>query len=410
LPLVLTLALTHLTLLPWLALAVTTPSHFTIRVENRREGRVEVITEGKTLEVGRVIIPLTEVNPNGFTASRWGRPGAVVATAVNAIHILVRTDPESGKGVVFSLLSQNYLSVSEQTYQSYLNKSASIITTIEGGKSIFGGAYAPLVGSRVKLSRAGKVGELPSDYRPQPGDVILIEVERPAPLIASLEFENRFGGLITLCPPHRLTRWFEQGQRGVSPPEEALALIRRLISLLPPGSEWLAERRCFLVGEVLRPVVGVGRFLGTQYAGVGRIRANHPGVIDISTSPYGKIGGFQIIPADHAMSPEMWTARELTQWMVVGPPHPLAGDLKGKPPLFFGFLYPSYPAVEESPDALAYFLSRFRVEAKIDGSWRRLPEVVGRDDRALRGVEAIRILFPLEVSGWAKLDRGENQS
>ena len=85
LPLNLALVLTLLSILPGLARADSPSSHFTIRVENRREGKVEVIAEGKTLEVGRVLIPLTEVNPNGFTASRWGRPGAVVAKSPPAV-------------------------------------------------------------------------------------------------------------------------------------------------------------------------------------------------------------------------------------------------------------------------------------------------------------------------------------
>jgi len=45
------------------------------------------------------------------------------------------------------------------------------------------------------------------------------------------------------------------------------------------------------LGLVLKPVFGVGRLEGTKWA--GRIRANHPGVICVSTSREGKVGDFK---------------------------------------------------------------------------------------------------------------------
>src|SRR5690606_29025231 len=87
---------------------------------------------------------------------------------------------------------------------------------------------------------------LPAHYVPQIGDVWTIPIMRPLRYPRQITFENRFGGFI----------WLQF--RGEEPR---------------------------VIGQVLRPVEGVGRFVGSYFAGVGRIRANHNGVIDISTSP-----------------------------------------------------------------------------------------------------------------------------
>ena len=126
-----------------------------------------------------------------------------------------------------------------------------------------------------------------------------------------------------------------------------------------------------------------GRFEGTEFTGVGRIRANHPGVICISTSKEGKLGGFQIIPARHAqVLSEVYGP--LDQWMVVGP------DLEGSEPLFRGHLRPSYEGEDLFRPGWAWrLMSRARVEVMERGkplpSWAR---------RCLREVEVIRILLP----------------
>jgi len=87
---------------------------------------------------------------------------------------------------------------------------------------------------------------------------------------SEIEFENRFGGFVTLKYPNGESK---------------------------------------VVAQVLKPVEGVGRFGGSLYGNTGRIRANHTGVICIITSPHGQVGGFQILPDNHGMSPEMFNAR-----------------------------------------------------------------------------------------------------
>jgi len=161
-----------------------------------------------------------------------------------------------------------------------------------------------------------------------------------------------------------------------------------------------------LIGEVFKRVWGIGRFEGGQYGDVGRIRANHPGVIDISTSILGHGGGFQIIPDEHGNSPEMTNAVLKTQWMVVGPPDVTDPSLKGTAPLFSYFIQPEYR--DESYQNETWrenLLNRFLVDVKIKGKnkWRPMP-VLTLDlrrplpkwaDTALQNVSEIRILFPI---------------
>ncbi len=213
----------------------------------------------------------------------------------------------------------------------------------------------------------GIIYPLQTGYVPNIGDTILIIVERPARYPKEIDFENRFGGLITI-------KYID------------------------------GEKR--YVGQVLRPIEGVGRFLGSEYADVGRIRANHAGVICIATSPLGCIGGFQIIPSGHGMSKEMITARTLTQWMVIGPMNALDNSFEGIAPFFKYYLQPRYSEDDiDQPDWQKRLLERFLVEVKVKDKqgWQPMP-VFYMDlnkplpkwaDRAMEGITDIRILFPI---------------
>ncbi len=334
-------------------------SLFTIRVENRTEGAIEALTpDGERPALGHVLAPCENVNSAGYTASKWAPDSAVCGTAVNAIHIHVSNSQETGNGAVFSLIPLE-LAQAPANWQSFRNEEASIVTDIPAGTGIFGGWWSPFSGSSVELEGAGA---LPEGYVPRLGDVLLIRVEEPVPYPSCLEFENRFGGLIRLVDA-------EGGER--------------------------------VIGQVLRPVIGVGRFEGSTYAGLGRIRAAHPGVICVSTCRLGELGGFQIIPANHAMSPEMVYAREKTQWMVVGPVSALDPSWEGIAPLFRGYIRP----VQGEPEGLEEYLGRFLVECRLDGGdWGPLPEASSPRDQlpeecgwALRHVTHIRILFPTRL-------------
>ncbi|MDQ3023476.1 MAG: hypothetical protein M3R04_03670, partial [bacterium] len=341
---------------------------FWVRIDNRKDGVITVFdVDGAEHIAGRVLAPVASVNPNGFTASGWGAPGRVTATSVNAIHIKVDHDYSTGKGVIFSLTPVEFATFDPKAYKSYFNSSSSLFTDIKAGQEIFGGKWAPLVGSRLYVDRlsalpdtqrplpnvpeglgwggvdhiglrdtaslpqhapdgSGVVQPVTPAYRPAEGDLMYFRVERLKYNPEWIEFENRFGGII----------WVKE--LGVD---------------------------AYPIGQVLKPVVGCGRFTGTQYADTGRIRANHPGVIDISTCHEGVTGGFQIIPRDHSMSSEMTNARTKTQWMVVGPLYALDPSWEGLPPLFTDYLYPAWtPSDSNDPRAADTYLSRFTVRAR----------------------------------------------
>lgn len=351
---------------------------FRIRIRNRTGGAIEGSQDhGATWQMlGKVLRPVSAVNQKGYTASKWAEDGCVAATAVNGIHVKVCTNAEDGRGVIFSLVPVEF---SEGFTAGAAKGNSSLLTDIPGGTGIFGGGWSPLVNNRVFLSRNDTLKPITPDYAPSEGDVLVIVVKQPAKYPRSIEFENRFGGLITI-------RYWGEKPR--------------------------------VIGTVLRPVLGVGRFEGTRFARPGRIRANHCGVIDVSTSPYGEVGGFQIVPANHAMSPENWYIRRHTQWLVVGPVSALDRSWEGTAPLFSSYLCPSYVPADwrsDNGNPIERMLSRFLVDCRLDGGeWTLLPRFSIQDlskplpDEAfvaLSHVTHLRILFPVD-SGAARRPTG----
>jgi hypothetical protein len=164
-----------------------------------------------------------------------------------------------------------------------------------------------------------------------------------------------------------------------------------------PGGRVMAwtKRGPSLVARVVRPVGGVGRFGGTEFQSVGRIRASHTGVIDIATAPRGQVGGIQIMPLTHALtSREMINAWGATQWMIVAP-LPGKGPLEGTPPLFKGLL-PGTQLNDRLPDLWSTYGRKPLVLARFDGGpWRRFPPLSGKVDDALRHLTHLRIYFPV---------------
>ncbi len=351
------------------AQGMTTPEtqvEYEIRIENAADGQISI--RGATAEawdfLGTVKLPATAVNPKGYTASNWAQMGHVAASAVNAIHIKSNYSSKEARSSIFSILPEEFLRDSSRASNS---GQSALYTDIPAGKAIFGGGLSPFVGSPVFLEGERDARTpLTAGYVPKLNDVLIIQVLRPKRYPKEIDFENQFKGRVTL----------------------------KYLN----GDE-------LLIGEVLKPVYGVGRFEGGQFADLGRIRANHPGVIDISTSPLGKGGGFQIIPDEHGNSPEMTNAIVKTQWMVVGPPDVKDVSLKGTPPLFAYFIQPQYR--EENFQDQYWkdnLLDRFLVQVKLRGSdrWKPMPAYVldlrrplpKWADTALQDVTAIRILFP----------------
>ncbi len=339
---------------------------YRIRIENTAGGLIEVSKDGGSSweAVGKVLYPTQKLSKRGYAAAKWVNPGKVAATAVNAIHI--KTGPKDWDRSIFSILPKEFL-LPPRKYRSFLSPDSSIYTDIPAGQGIFGGGFSPLVGNTIMLSKpAGPVTSIPKNYVPKVDDVFYILVERPRDSPKEIVFENRFGGRIYI-------HYYSGANK--------------------------------IIGEILRPVVGIGRFEGTKFVGPGRIRANHAGVIDISVSPCDSLGGFQIVPALHGT--HMSYVKKMTQWMVVGPTNVEDPSLEGMAPLFRYFLYPSYrPDDIEAEDWEEKLLNRFLVEVMYEGieEWKPMPVFSLRKDRALPGwansvfdkVAYFRILFPIE--------------
>jgi len=345
---------------------------YRIKVNNIQNGSIEVSSDlGLTWKIaGHVILPCEKVNYLGYTASKWAKTGCVAATAVNSLHIKTDYNSKDDRGVIFSIVPKE-LKEGIAYYNSFVSPDSSIYTDIPAGTSIFGGGYAPFVGNKLFTIRDASqtLYRIRKGYIPSKGDTIVIRVDRPVDYLAYITFENRFGGLITATYPSS----FEK-----------------------------------VVGLVLKPVFGVGRFSGTQFTDVGRLRANHSGVIDISTSPLGQIGGFQIIPANHGMSPEMTNARILTQWMVISSVSAEDPSIEGVAPFFLYFLNPNWSKMDlDDPHWIDNLMKRTLIEAKLKGSdvWQGVPEFsltkyMGRTlppwaDTALTNVTHIRIWMPV---------------
>ena len=303
-----------------------------------------IMPHGDTLRLGQVLMIPAKTNWPAYTASKWSSPSTVCASAVNAVHILVNV--EEGRGRIISL-------VPAVTVAPAAAQGAFFSLDMPAGTGIFGG-FAPLTGSRVSVLHDGQESAL-IDV-PVSGDTLIIRTALPEnPSIYMVDIENRPGG--------RVTAYSEKGAR--------------------------------VIARVVRRTAGAGRFGGTVYQNVGRIRASHSGVIDVSTSRRGEVGGIQIMPLKHALtSPEMINAWVLTQWMIIAP-LPGEPDLEGREPLFKNALVPGPQLMDKLPDMWSQYGRKPLVLCRRDGgAWEKLPEVSGKVDDAFRDVTHLRIYFP----------------
>lgn len=330
--------------LPPLSLPGSTPAQesLRLRITNAAGGLIEASRDGgKTwLLLGHVTQPALKVNRASYTAAGWAHDSAIAATATNALHIKIAENPETKRPMTLSIVPEG-----KTVGAAVRQASATMYTDLEGGGTIFGGGLGPYVNSPVFLLRDGIPTPLPPTYEPAVGDVWLIVRYDPVRLPTSATFENRAGGTIEL----------------------------------DYGGETA------VVGVVDKPVTGIGRFEGAIYAAGGRIRANHPGVIDVSTSPYGLVGGFQIIPRQHAKSPELAYVAAGHQWLVVGPRTAEEPDWAGQPPFFSDTILPSYRPDDlfgEHPDRMQRLLSRAVVQVRCNGGpWEPMPRIAFVDQQ-----------------------------
>lgn len=311
---------------------------YRLRFVNEDQGAISGSRDGgkNWLVLGHVLVHDEQVSNQGYTASKWSPESAVCATAVNAIHVRTGYNPTDDLAVVFSILPKEMLTDEGRKLQSFYGPDASIYTDFAGGTGIFGGHWSPLLGNPIELEQNGALTALPLNYVPKKGDIFIIRVFYPLNAPKAIIFENKFGGMITVV------NWDESEK---------------------------------IIGQVLNPVAGVGRFFGGQYADVGRLRANHSGVIDINVSPVGGIGGFQIVPRAHAMSPQMDGTRIGNQWMVVGPLDARDPSWEGVGPLFAGYLIPNWAPEDWRASNWQRRLAADTIaQVRIDnGPWQSMP-------------------------------------
>lgn len=302
---------------------------------------------GETYEVATVAALPTKTRWPSYTASAWSTPGTVCASAVNAVHMLVGV--EKDKGRTMSLIPK-------ETIAPAAGPGASVVLDAKAGESVFG-AWAPPVGSTVTVETPeGESAPLAADNLPQSGGALVITAcEDTQRLPYMVDIENRPGG--------RVVAWRAGGYD--------------------------------VVARVIVPLGGTGRFEGTLFQRTGAVRANHSGVIDVSTTPRGKMGGFQIIPWDHALtSKEMQNVWNMTQWLVIAP---VDGKsmMGGTAPLFKRGLVSGPASGEELWDIWSTYGRKSLVIARYNnGKWQRLEPVAGRSDNALRDITELRLYYP----------------
>jgi len=342
--------------------------HFLLKFENRTDGGIllaDLTRGGESLEntfvLGAVIRPATGVRIRSFHAALWGKTGTVVASAVNAVHIKVSGLADLDRGSTISIFPRELygqsLEGNPERFYDY-----AIYTSVPSGVYLFGGSFGPAVGSCAWLERDGLRKDWGIGFEPELGDVFVIEVVAPDKSLAKLTFDNRKRGYVRA-----------DYTNGTS---EAVA-------------------------RVVNPVDGVGYFPGTALAPVGAIRAAHTAVVDVSTSPRGEIGGFQIIPLLHSLSSEMLKSQVEPVYLIVDAIH--GEPMMGTPPLFGDYLAARTGDRLEPPLKnlagsevevnLIPGLPQVKVFADFGEGLGPLPVAIGRDDNALRGMLRLVLEF-----------------
>jgi len=326
-----------------------------IRIVNSADGAIQISTDrGRTWHlIGRVTAPATQ-SLMGYSASGYAQPGTVAATAVHGLRLRVG-DLDTPDPLLINILPKEF-SQTPTLFGGHVSGLSGIYTNIPVGTSIFR-ELSPLVGNRVFLESGMGNGQspLPLNYIPCEGDVLQITVRQPANPLAEVFFDNTAGG-------------------------EVRAIYADGISKL--------------LTHVVKPVVGIGRYDGCSYTGVGAINTNHDGVITISTAPVTtsplfegtgaeRRGGFQIQPAYHNAQGDGAGA---PSGLVIGShKKPSTPEMEGTPPLFYGYFDLGW-GIDQPKHS-------WRMEVQHQhGPWQPMPTLIGSKPLALADVTALRLV------------------
>ncbi|WP_343246298.1 hypothetical protein [Diplocloster hominis] len=370
-----------------------------IYIENYANGSVSYVDlEGKHTVIGKVYRPALTAkdSSDGFWAAHYdkaidGTFSCVTAAGANAMHL--KMGPEASYDPLNAgAWKPKQISVGIKEDYDHANGSysdAMIYTSVPGGTNIFGGSCAPYVGNPVKYLNAGGTWEtldnyFQGDYTKQIPKRLLIEVYQASTANGSpdyIEFENwaagdTVGGITKIGNGHVTVHY----------PDDTAKYI----------------------ADVIQRVQGTGRFTGSEYADVGRLRAAHPGVICFSTSPKvgfthdsGLRGGFQFVPANHAkylsydLGQDSFIGRD--QWGIIAHVGADANDLynpdyiidghvsydpvwEGVAPLFAEYITPRN--IPGNQDASTYFV----VSDDFGQTWQECPTIQGVTDKTVSPV------------------------
>lgn len=355
---------------------VSTIRLFSVLIDNSAGGKITIYTDGGSREIGEVVTPATQATraSDGFWASHYvcaqnGTKGAIVASAVNAIHM--RCGPkrqyDPAKPTNWNASELSIIPFTEE------GGTGDIVVSNPGGYGIFN-EWSPYVGNPVYALDRGSWVPLDSYFTDPtriPPQFLFIDVRRPRDNVRYIEFENWSKGDVV-----NGVQMEDYG--GIYVMDET-------------------EKR-YQIGRVLQRATQTGRFIGSEYADIGRVRATHPGVLELSTTRWrGKTddenlrGGVQIVPANHAK----YLHYNLGQswfigggaWMIVGPVNSTQEDLKnpsytedgkllidpieGLPPIFSGYIRPYF---DENNYESSF---RFFVSEDFGRTWRTPPEITG---------------------------------
>ena len=326
-----------------------------IRIVNSLDGAIQISTDaGRTWHlIGRVTAPAMQ-SLMGYSASGYAQPGTVAATAVHGLRIRVG-DLDTPDPLLINILPIEF-SRTPTLFGGHVSGLSGIYTNIAVGTSIFR-ELSPLVGNSVFQESGMGSGQslLPLNFIPKAGDVLQITVLQPANPLAEVFFDNVAGGAVRVTYADGTNR---------------------------------------LLTHVVKPVVGIGRYDGCSYTGVGAINTNHDGVITVSTAPVTtsplfegtgeeRRGGFQIQPAFHNAQGDGAGAPSV---LVIGSrKKPAAPEMEGTPPLFYGYFDLGW-SLDQPKHSW-----RMEVQHK-HGPWQHMPTLIGSRPLALADVTALRLV------------------